>query len=56
MQTGCGPLYVTVNEDNKGLFELFTTMGRPAAALRPKVRPSDAWCRLHGEAASRRAK
>lgn len=28
METGCGPLYVTINEDNKGAFELFTTMGK----------------------------
>ncbi|WP_432823763.1 vitamin B12-dependent ribonucleotide reductase [Trichloromonas sp.] len=28
METGCGPLYITVNEDKDGLFELFTTMGK----------------------------
>ena len=28
METGCGPLYVTVNEDSHGAFELFTTMGK----------------------------
>ena len=28
MQTGCGPLYVTINEDDSGVFELFTTMGK----------------------------
>lgn len=28
MQTGCGPIYITINEDNVGLFELFTTMGK----------------------------
>ena len=26
--TGCGPLYVTVNESSTGPFELFTTMGK----------------------------
>jgi ribonucleoside-diphosphate reductase alpha chain len=28
MQTGCGPLYITINEDDAGVFELFTTMGK----------------------------
>ncbi len=28
MQTGCGPIYITINEDKAGLFELFTTMGK----------------------------
>lgn len=28
MQTGCGPIYITINEDKAGIFELFTTMGK----------------------------
>lgn len=28
MKTGCGALYITINEDDAGLFELFTTMGK----------------------------
>lgn len=28
MTTGCGQLYITINEDENGAFELFTTMGK----------------------------
>lgn len=28
METGCGTLYVTINEDQDGFFELFNTMGK----------------------------
>lgn len=28
MTTGCGPMYVTINEDDKQVFELFNTVGK----------------------------
>lgn len=28
VNTGCGPMYVTINEDQDGVFELFNTIGK----------------------------
>ena len=28
MHTGCGKMYVTINEDNEGVFEIFTQLGK----------------------------
>lgn len=63
IQTGCGKLFVTINSDESGPFELFTQMGKAGGcaasqaeaisrlvslALRSGIAPSDIWGELTG--------
>ena len=53
MQTGCGPLYVTVNQDTMGSLNSSQPWVRPGAVRHPRARPSGAWFLWPGAAGSR---
>ena len=44
VNTGCGSLYVTVAYDDKGIFEVFATLGKSGACASAQV---EAICRLY---------
>lgn len=37
MKSGCGPLYVTINEDESGLFEIFGTLGKAGGCAASQI-------------------
>jgi ribonucleoside-diphosphate reductase alpha chain len=43
VSTGCGSLYITVNYDDKGIFEVFSTLGKSGACASAQL---EAICRL----------
>jgi ribonucleoside-diphosphate reductase alpha chain len=43
VSTGCGSLYITVNYDDKGIFEVFSTLGKSGACSSAQL---EAICRL----------
>ncbi len=43
VSTGCGSLYITVNYDDKGIFEVFSTLGKAGACASAQL---EAICRL----------
>jgi ribonucleoside-diphosphate reductase alpha chain len=43
VSTGCGSLYITVNYDDKGIFEVFSTLGKSGACATAQL---EAICRL----------
>jgi ribonucleoside-diphosphate reductase alpha chain len=36
-KTGCGPLYVTINEDNGTVFEIFASMGKAGGCAASQI-------------------
>ena len=47
VSTGCGSIYITVNYDDKGIFEVFSTLGKSGACASAQL---EAICRLITEA------